>query len=178
MSTCEAALHRMALRVKARLASLFVLVLLGASGSIVLARTGGQDTQARREPDHRQEDSALARTLEEARQAPIRSGGVAAAYLDHWVSTVEASGGGGLLLCTDGDVRSGDVIVSVSIERDGGVSGTQVVRSSGDEAVDEAVVAAIRSAAPFAPLPAGFRDALYVTRTWRALPRLRARSRE
>jgi protein TonB len=50
----------------------------------------------------------------------------------------------------------GKVGLVFTIQKDGSVSKVQVVNSSGYQVLDQTIVEAIKTAAPFAPLPAGF----------------------
>lgn len=61
----------------------------------------------------------------------------------------------------------GNVVVTVSIGRDGQVLDTQVLKSSGSQILDEAAVAISRMAGPFPPIPTKDDvDVLHITRTW------------
>lgn len=60
-------------------------------------------------------------------------------------------------------LESGDVLVSFTIRRDGRVSALKVVKPSGFPSFDKNVVAAIKKAQPFAPLPTTLGTELHVT---------------
>ncbi len=53
-------------------------------------------------------------------------------------------------------VLTGEVVVMFSVLRNGSVTDIRVESSSGEGSFDEAGLAAVRDAAPFAPLPKGF----------------------
>ena len=50
----------------------------------------------------------------------------------------------------------GTVAVEFTIEKSGAVKKIKVARSSGSKSLDDAIIAAIKDAQPFAPLPSGF----------------------
>jgi TonB family protein len=55
-------------------------------------------------------------------------------------------------------LEQGEVVVAFTLGRDGGVVEVRVARSSGFTEFDDAVVAAVRGAAPFGPVPAEVAD--------------------
>jgi protein TonB len=55
-------------------------------------------------------------------------------------------------------LEQGEVVVTFTLNRDGSVADVRVSRSSGFSAFDDAVVAAIRSASPFGPVPRTLAD--------------------
>lgn len=119
-----------------------------------------------------QED--LARAIEQAARKPRHPSADSAAdpsatYVSEWIKDAEKAGGGNRIRSTTDAGGNGDVLLAVSIARDGSVHETVVRKSSGDARIDAAVVRLIRSAAPFRPLPPGIGDELYVTRTWHPL---------
>lgn len=68
------------------------------------------------------------------------------------------------------DKLSGSLQMAVGIRSDGTVYSIQILRSSGQPALDEGARKIIQLAAPFAPLPLEARgsvDVLVITRTWR-----------
>ncbi len=60
-------------------------------------------------------------------------------------------------------MEQGDVLVAFTIRRNGAVKDLRVLKGSGFDSFDKNVVAAIRKAAPFDPLPATLGDELRVT---------------
>ncbi len=141
--------------------------------SATCAAQGKGETKAAPANDAGARDE-LARRIEAAAAHPAKNGGVSGDYVNAWVRAVE-SAGDGLVQSTRGEGGAGEVVLSVEIGKDGNVAETRVLRSSGDAALDQAVIRVIRSATPFAPVPSEVGDTLYITRTWRALPTLQAR---
>jgi serine protease Do len=69
--------------------------------------------------------------------------------------------------------QSGDVILTVGLNRDGSVYSIDVTHSSGYDVIDKAAIAIVRLCAPFPPLPSDSKekvDILYITRTWQFQP--------
>jgi protein TonB len=65
----------------------------------------------------------------------------------------------------------GQLVLTVSINRDGSVKSADVIQSSGHKLLDDAALRIVKLAAPFPPIPPGEKvDELYVTRTWQFLP--------
>lgn len=65
----------------------------------------------------------------------------------------------------------GDLLLTVGLNRDGGISSITVIKSSGQPLLDAAAERIVRLAAPFPPLPKDVNvDQLYITRTWQFLP--------
>ena len=60
-------------------------------------------------------------------------------------------------------LEQGDVLVIYVIRRDGSLKNVKVIKTSGFQSFDRVVVAAIRHAAPFRPLPSVFGEELQVT---------------
>jgi protein TonB len=63
---------------------------------------------------------------------------------------------------------SGELVLTVSIARDGTVKGVLVNSGSGRKILDNAAVRVVQLASPFAPLPKTSEDVdiLEITRTW------------
>jgi len=95
-----------------------------------------------------------------------------ASYLDAWRKKVETIGN---LNYPDEARRQklfGNLILHVAVRADGSVEQIQVVRSSGEQVLDDAAKRIVRLAAPFAPFPPEIRkevDVLDITRTWQFL---------
>ena len=92
-----------------------------------------------------------------------------AEYLDGWRRRVEYIGN--LNYPEEAKLRriSGILVLDVAINVDGTIRHVDVLRSSGQKLLDDAAVRIVRSAAPFAALPAAMRqdtDILHITRTW------------
>lgn len=66
----------------------------------------------------------------------------------------------------------GDVIMTVTLSRDGSVKNIDIVQSSGQPLLDAAAQRIVRLAAPFPPIPADKEniDELNITRVWQFLP--------
>ncbi|KPK38656.1 MAG: hypothetical protein AMJ69_07840 [Gammaproteobacteria bacterium SG8_47] len=94
---------------------------------------------------------------------------VAAAYMDSWRTKVERIGN---LNYPDEARRrglTGGLLLDVAINQDGTIHSIEVVRSSGQQVLDDAAVRIVRLSAPFAPLPKQIRehtDVLHIVRTW------------
>jgi len=93
-----------------------------------------------------------------------------AAYMQAWVAKVERVGN----LNYPEEIRrqklTGDLIMTVGINRDGGVESIDIQRSSGKPQLDQAATRIVRLAAPYSPLPDTINasvDVLHITRTWR-----------
>lgn len=93
-----------------------------------------------------------------------------AAYMQAWVAKVERVGN--LNYPSDLARRkvSGDLLMTVGINRDGSVESINIQRGSGIPELDQAAVRIVRLASPYAPLPPEINetvDVLHITRTWR-----------
>jgi protein TonB len=65
----------------------------------------------------------------------------------------------------------GDLLLTVGLNRDGGIKNITVIKSSGYPLLDAAAERIVRLSAPFPPLPKDASvDELYITRTWQFLP--------
>ncbi|XRD81848.1 energy transducer TonB [Dyella halodurans] len=102
-----------------------------------------------------------------------------AAYMRGWVDRVERVGN----LNYPNEARRrglhGDVLMTVTLNRDGSVKGIEVVSSSGQQLLDAAAQRIVRLAAPFPSLPVDkdHIDELNITRTWQFMPNDILRSR-
>ncbi len=92
-----------------------------------------------------------------------------ASYMEAWRRKVERIGN----LNYPEEARRkglyGNLILHVSVRADGSLEGIRVVRSSGQDLLDQAAVRIVELAAPFAPFPpdiAAETDLLDITRTW------------
>ena len=94
-----------------------------------------------------------------------------AAYMSAWVARIERIGN----LNYPDDARRqqlhGQVILAVSVNKDGTLGSIDLVQSSGHKLLDDAAIRIAHLAAPFPPIPAkeGY-DKLNITRTWQFLP--------
>ncbi len=92
-----------------------------------------------------------------------------AAYMDAWRAKVERIGN---LNYPDEARRrhlSGSLLLDVAINADGSLRSVKIVRSSGQQVLDDAARRIVHLAAPFAPLSAEIRkttDVLHIIRTW------------
>jgi protein TonB len=104
---------------------------------------------------------------------------VYAAYMRGWVDRVERVGN----LNYPNEARRrglhGDVLMTVTLNRDGSVKSIEVVSSSGQQLLDAAAQRIVRLAAPFPSLPVDkdHIDELNITRTWQFMPNDILRSR-
>ena len=102
-----------------------------------------------------------------------------AAYMRGWVDRVERVGN----LNYPNEARRrglhGDVLMTVTLNRDGSVKGIEVVSSSGQQLLDAAAQRIVRLAGPFPSLPVDkdHIDELNITRTWQFMPNDILRSR-
>lgn len=96
---------------------------------------------------------------------------VYASYMRGWSDRVERIGN---LNYPDEARRRklyGDLLLTVGLNRDGGIKNITVIKSSGQPLLDAAAERIVRLAAPFPPLPKDAQvDELYITRTWQFLP--------
>ena len=97
---------------------------------------------------------------------------VYAAYMKGWVGRVERVGN---LNYPDEARRQGvygELVLTVSLNRDGTIKSMDVIKSSGHKLLDDAAQRIVRLAAPFPALPPDKTrvDELYITRTWQFLP--------
>lgn len=95
-----------------------------------------------------------------------------ASYLAGWAARIERIGN---LNYPDEARRQklhGDVLLTVTLNKDGSVKRMDVIQSSGHKVLDDAVQRIVQLAAPFPPIPktAEDIDELYITRTWQFLP--------
>jgi len=92
-----------------------------------------------------------------------------ASYMDAWQAKVERVGN---LNYPDEARRrglTGSLLLDVAINADGTVRSVQVLRSSGEQVLDDAAKRIVHLAAPFAPLSKKIRkqtDVLHIIRTW------------
>jgi protein TonB len=95
-----------------------------------------------------------------------------AAYMRAWVARVERIGN--LNYPEDARQRrlSGNLVLTVAIRRDGSVERIDLIQPSGHRVLDDAAIAVVELAAPFAPLPRTEEnvDVLHITRTWQFMP--------
>jgi periplasmic protein TonB len=95
-----------------------------------------------------------------------------ASYLAGWAARIERIGN---LNYPDEARRQklhGDVLLTVTLNRDGSVQRMDVIQGSGHKILDDAVQRIVQLAAPFPPIPKTSEeiDELYITRTWQFLP--------
>ncbi|MDP1708508.1 MAG: energy transducer TonB [Gammaproteobacteria bacterium] len=95
-----------------------------------------------------------------------------ASYMEAWRRKVETIGN---LNYPDEARRrnlSGSLILDVALNTDGSINNITLRRSSGHRVLDDAAIAIVRLAAPFAEFPDNIRketDVLHITRTWQFL---------
>ncbi len=95
---------------------------------------------------------------------------MAAAYERAWQDKVERIGNLNFPEEARRKKLSGNLLLSVGINKDGTIYSIEVRRSSGHKVLDDAAKRIVRLAAPFAPFPQGLReqaDVLVITRTWK-----------
>ncbi|MBN8740874.1 MAG: energy transducer TonB [Xanthomonadaceae bacterium] len=95
-----------------------------------------------------------------------------ASYLAGWAARIERIGN---LNYPDEARRQqlhGDVLLTVTLNKDGSVKRMDVIQGSGHKLLDDAVQRIVQLAAPFPPIPKTGEDIdeLYITRTWQFLP--------
>ena len=95
-----------------------------------------------------------------------------ASYLAGWAARIERIGN---LNYPDEARRQqlhGDVLLTVTLNKDGSVKRMDVIQGSGHKILDDAVQRIVQLAAPFPPIPKTNEDIdeLYITRTWQFLP--------
>lgn len=65
----------------------------------------------------------------------------------------------------------GDLLLTVGLNRDGGIKNITIIKSSGQPLLDAAAERIVRLSAPFPAMPKDVNvDELYITRTWQFLP--------
>ena len=92
-----------------------------------------------------------------------------AAYMDAWRAKVERVGNLNYPEQARRQNLSGSLVLDVAINPDGSVHALQVLRSSGQQLLDDAAKRIVEIAAPYAPLTPDMRaevDILHITRTW------------
>lgn len=94
-----------------------------------------------------------------------------AAYMRGWSDRVERIGN--LNYPSEARRRQlhGELLLTVGLNRGGGINSIEVIKSSGSPLLDAAAERIVRLAAPFPPIPRDKGvDELYITRTWQFLP--------
>ena len=94
-----------------------------------------------------------------------------AAYMRGWSDRVERIGN--LNYPEEARRRQlhGELLLTVGLNRDGGITSIEVIKGSGSPLLDAAAERIVRLAAPFPPIPQDKGvDELYITRTWQFLP--------
>ena len=92
-----------------------------------------------------------------------------ASYLGAWARKVERIGNLNYPQAAKDQRIYGSLILHVAVRRDGSVEAIRIVRSSGQDVLDQAAVKIVELAAPFAPFPpeiAAETDVLDIIRTW------------
>nr|WP_250901628.1 MULTISPECIES: energy transducer TonB [unclassified Dyella] len=91
-----------------------------------------------------------------------------AGYMRNWVDRIERVGNLNYPDAARRQKLHGDVLLTVTLDRDGKVMDIEVISSSGQDLLDKAAERIVRLAAPFPPLPQGGErvDELHITRTW------------
>lgn len=95
---------------------------------------------------------------------------VEAAYLDRWQKKVEVVGNMNYPEKAKATNISGDLLLMVSINRDGSINDIQLLRSSGHPTLDDAARRIVKLAAPYPPLPEDIlreTDILKIPRVWK-----------
>ncbi|WP_423254367.1 energy transducer TonB [Dyella sp. KRB-257] len=94
-----------------------------------------------------------------------------AAYMRGWSDRVERIGNLNYPEQARRLQLHGELLLTVGLDRDGGIHSIEVIKSSGSPLLDAAAKRIVRLAAPFPPIPRGRGvDELYITRTWQFLP--------
>lgn len=95
-----------------------------------------------------------------------------ASYMEAWRRKVEEIGNLNYPDAARRNNLSGSLILDVALNPDGKVNSIALRRSSGHKVLDDAAIAIVKLAAPYAPLPDNIRkdtDVLHITRTWQFL---------
>jgi periplasmic protein TonB len=95
-----------------------------------------------------------------------------AAYLDAWRRKVERLGNLNYPEKAKKRRLFGNLVLTVALYPDGRIANLRLIRSSGQQMLDDAAMRIVRLAAPFAPFPSEIRaetDILEITRTWQFL---------
>jgi protein TonB len=91
-----------------------------------------------------------------------------AQYMNTWVKKVERVGNANYPEQALHNQLSGQLILTVAINRNGAIESIKVVKSSGNTILDQAAVRIVKLSEPFAALPQTKEDPsfLHITRTW------------
>lgn len=95
-----------------------------------------------------------------------------ASYMEAWRRKVEEIGNLNYPDAARRNNLSGSLILDVALNPDGKVHSIALRRSSGHKVLDDAAIAIVKLAAPYAPFPDNIRkdtDVLHITRTWQFL---------
>lgn len=95
-----------------------------------------------------------------------------ASYMEAWRRKVEQIGNLNYPDAARRNNLSGSLILDVALNPDGKVHSISLRRSSGHKVLDDAAIAIVKLAAPYAPFPDNIRkdtDVLHITRTWQFL---------
>lgn len=95
-----------------------------------------------------------------------------APYINSWVKKIERTGDLNYPEQAKKKSFTGNVMLSVGINRDGSIKEIKIIKASGFNFLDEAAKHIVELAQPFDPLPNTKEqvDVLYITRTWQFLP--------
>jgi protein TonB len=124
-----------------------------AKKSTAEKRTAGKGGQNQANARRGQSDGQENGDSGQASRGGSRNGAVGNAAVSNYPGKVRSK-----LVRASRSVRArgrGDVVVSFAVASNGSVRSARVSRSSGDAAVDQAALQAVRKAAPFPPIPAG-----------------------
>ncbi len=93
-----------------------------------------------------------------------------APYLENWRMVVERVGNLNYPDAARRQQLEGELVLDVAVRADGSVADIKILRSSGQEILDDGAVRIVRMAAPFEEIPESLRrdyDILHIIRTWR-----------
>ncbi len=95
-----------------------------------------------------------------------------APYINDWVKKIERTGDLNYPEQAKKKSFTGNVMLSVGINRDGSIHETKIIKTSGFKFLDDAAKHIVELAQPYDPLPVTKEqvDILYITRTWQFLP--------
>jgi periplasmic protein TonB len=94
-----------------------------------------------------------------------------AEYLRRWIEWVEKIGNENYPEEARRKKIYGAMRMAVTMERDGEVTGVEILQSSGQRVLDQAAVRIVRLAAPFEPFPSVIsEDRIEIIRTWNFIP--------
>jgi protein TonB len=124
---------------------------------------------ARLSAEIRQKQQAYAQMPREKYISANTRESIYAAYQDGWRQKVERIGNLNYPDQAKQHNLSGTLLMDVAINKDGSLASVKLLRSSGQQVLDDGAMRIVKMAAPFAPLPPNISkdvDILHITRIW------------